>query len=308
MTSSSAAVRAGVIPSRAGNADDLCPRRRRFGSLITSLWALYLLTFRQHLHGRRWMVLGLLLLLPALLTVVIRLLAPDAPRSVTELWMVFMFIPQVLLPLVALVYAAGIITDEQEEQTLTYLLIRPIPRWAIYVTKMATVMTTTGLLTIVFTAVTFVAVHVGGDLGLSDGLARFARVAGLHVLAVVAYGSLFGLISLLTRRSLVASVIYAVVFEGLLANLEFNIRYLTVIYYTRLLACRLIEFEPVQVRGQTTNIAAQLWQLGTNANLPQHPTVVQATLVLGLVALVSTILGAILVARREFHVKTPEGV
>lgn len=308
MTSSFAAPRAGAIPSHAGNSDDFCARKPTFGSLITSLWALYLLTFRQHLHGRRWMVLGLLLLLPALLTVVIRVVATDAPRSVTELWMVFLFIPQVLLPLVALVYAAGIITDEQEEQTLTYLLIRPIPRWAIYVTKMATVMTTTGLLTIVSTAVTFAAVHGGGDLGLPDALTRFARIAGLHLLAVIVYGSLFGLISLLTRRSLVASVIYAVVFEGLLANLEFNIRYLTVIYHTRVLACRLIEFERVQVRGRTTNIAAQLWQLGTDANLPEHPTVVQATLVLGLVVMVTTALGAILVARREFHVKTPEGV
>ena len=76
--------------------------------------------------------------------------------------MAFMFIPQALLPLVALVYATGIIQDEQEEQTLTYLLIRPIPRWAIFMVKLLATLTTTVLLTAVFTALTYVAVYVGG--------------------------------------------------------------------------------------------------------------------------------------------------
>ena len=72
-----------------------------------------------------------------------------------------MFLPQVVLPLVALMYASGIIHDEQEEQTITYLLIRPIPKWALYVVKLLATLTTTIVLTAVFTALTYAVVYVG---------------------------------------------------------------------------------------------------------------------------------------------------
>ena len=98
------------------------PRPHPTGRLsLVPLWALFVLTLRQHLHGRRWIVMGVLFLLPAGLAILIRSTAPDAPPMVIEFLLAFMFIPQALLPLVALVYATGIIPDEQEEQTLTYL-------------------------------------------------------------------------------------------------------------------------------------------------------------------------------------------
>ena len=69
---------------------------------LTSLAALYVLTLRQHLHGRRWMVMAVLFLLPAGLAILIRATAPDVPPMVLEFLLAFMFIPQALLPLVAL--------------------------------------------------------------------------------------------------------------------------------------------------------------------------------------------------------------
>ena len=117
-------------------------RGKRSGGLsFIPLWTLYVLTFRQHLHGRRWIVMAILFLVPPALAILIRATASDAPIVVIEFLLVFMFIPQALLPLIALVYAAGIIQDEQEEQTLTYLLIRPIPRWAIYFVKLLATLT-----------------------------------------------------------------------------------------------------------------------------------------------------------------------
>ena len=40
--------------------------------------------------------------------------------------LIFNLIPHALAPLAALLYATGIIQDEVEEQTLTYLLLRPL--------------------------------------------------------------------------------------------------------------------------------------------------------------------------------------
>ena len=54
-------------------------------------------------------------------------------------------------PLVALLYASGMIQDEQEEQTITYLLVRPLPKWALCLVKLLAIITTAVLLTAVFT-------------------------------------------------------------------------------------------------------------------------------------------------------------
>src|SRR5207253_3229032 len=52
---------------------------------------------------------------------------------------------------------------------------------------------------------------------------------------LVGYCSLFGCLSLFARRSLLVGVVYIFVFEGLLANIDFVVRRLTVMYYFRVL-------------------------------------------------------------------------
>src|SRR5271166_7020622 len=133
------------------------------GIAVRSLAALYTLTLRQHLHGKRWLVLGALFLLPGLLAGLIRATTDELQPAMLEFLFVFMLIPQALLPLVALLYGSGIIQDEQEEQTLTYLLIRPISKWALYVVKMLATLTTTVALTAVFTALTYAVIYIGAD-------------------------------------------------------------------------------------------------------------------------------------------------
>src|ERR1700733_7665696 len=99
---------------------------------IRALTTLILLTLRQYMHGKRWVVMGFLFLLPAGLAILIRATRSTIPSEALEFLIVYMLIPQALLPLVALVYSSGMLQDEQEEQTITYLLIRPMPKWAIY--------------------------------------------------------------------------------------------------------------------------------------------------------------------------------
>ena len=60
------------------------------GSLLTALWALYELTLRQHLHGKRWLVLGALFLMPALLAALVRATAPDVEAVLLEFLFVFL--------------------------------------------------------------------------------------------------------------------------------------------------------------------------------------------------------------------------
>lgn len=279
------------------------------GSLsLIALWTLYALTFRQHLHGRRWIVMGILFLLPAGLAILIRATASDAPIPVIEFLLVFMFIPQALLPLIALVYSSGIIQDEQEEQTLTYLLIRPIPRWAIYVVKLLATLTSTVLLVTIFTALTYAAIYIGAKAEITDWPMRMLKACAIHCAAVVTYCCLFGLIGLYTRRALIAGIIYAAVIEGLLANLPFSLRLMTIIYYTRIIAYRSMSFVFNDNRREV-DVAASAWQLDTknDPNLLDHPQLQTCLMVLLVASAACAGIGAMLCRRREFHVKTPEG-
>lgn len=284
-------------------------QNRSFGaSYVGGLWTLYLLTLRQHMHGRRWMVMAVLFLVPAGLAILLRAIADEVPPLSLEFMLAMMLMPQVLLPLTSLLYASGMIQDEQEEQTITYLLIRPIPKWALYLAKLAATLTTTVLVTVVFTLLTYAAIYVGGEGSPDNVVVRAFKAAAIHSLAVVAYCCLFGLLSLVVNRVLVVGILFTAVVEGLLANLPFSLRLGTVIYYTRLIAYRELPFLIPRWDEEIENRTALVWQLDVarDPKLLEHPQIATCFAVLLLGSLVCALLAAWICSRREFHVKTPE--
>lgn len=276
-------------------------------SRFASLWALYTLTLRQYLRGKRWLVVGLLFLLPAGMAILVRLTAHNVPPIALEFILAQMFIPQALLPFAALLYASGMVLDEQEEQTITYLLIRPISKWSLYVVKLLATLTTTVCLVALFTALTFAAIYLGAESGDNIPL-RCLKTISIHSLATIAYCSLFGLLSLITSRILVIGIVYAAVVEGMLANLPFGIRLVAVIYYARVIAYRTMSFMVPVRRGNSVDFAAEIWQFDVRLDptLAEHPTVFACVATLLVASLVCTLIGAWLCSQREFHVKTPE--
>jgi ABC-2 type transport system permease protein len=277
-------------------------------SYVGALATLYVLTLRQYFHGKRWVVVALLFLLPAGLAVLLRTTARDVPPMGLEFALAMMFIPQLLLPLVALLYASGMIQDEQEEQTITYLLIRPLPKWAIYIVKLLATLTTTVVLTGFFTLLTYGVIYVGAEQPPEGVFVRGLKAAGIHSLAMIAYCSIFGLMSLITKRTLVIGIVYVALVEGVLANLPFGIRLLTVIYYARLIVYRTLPFIVKGPHGGTENVTAIAWQLDVDndPNLLEHPQLSTCYTVLLATSLACAIVAAWLCSRREFHVKTPE--
>lgn len=279
-------------------------RRSRVGAY----WTLYLLTLRQHLHGKRWMAAALLFVLPVGLATLIRLTRSGVPDLMLEFVLLWILVPQALLPLVALLYSSGIVQDEQEEQTITYLLIRPISKSVLYGIKMAATWTTTVLLTIVLTVMTYAAIYAGSETDLNVWLLRCMKAAAILSLAAIAYCSIFGAISLLTRRVLIVGILYTAIVEGLLASFPLSLRWGTVIYYMRLMAYRTMDFVVSWPNERKEDVAATAWFLNIDSDptLAEHPTLSTCVLTLLCVSLVCTALAAWLCSRREFHVKTPE--
>jgi ABC-2 type transport system permease protein len=272
---------------------------RSFGRELSALVVLFGLTLRQHTRGRRLLLLVVLYALPCALAIVLRSLNRPPPADVLEFALIFNLVPHVLAPLTALLYAGGMIQDEVEEQTLTYLLLRPVPRWGLYVAKLLATLLVTTLLVGVATTALYLAIY-WSTAELREGTVplRMLQTAAVIGLGQVAYCSLFGALGVVTRRTLIAGVTYIGAFEGFVANLEFVARSLTVVYYVRILTLRWLDL-PEQTLKR--------WQTDWSLELDKVPNSSTCVLTLLGAGVAITTLAALWFSRREFRMKTPEG-
>jgi ABC-2 type transport system permease protein len=283
-----------MTPSPVPDAPVAPPLKLSRGFPVLAWLALLKVSTLQFVRGRRLLALALLFLLPTGLAGLSHYLNPnyDRQRDDVERVLVFYMIPQALVPLTALVLASGMIRDEVEGQTLTYLLIRPVPRPAMYVAKLLAAWFVSAGLSAVFITTTLVAVHWGADDLWGAVLpGRAARVVALSALSLTVYVALFGGLSLVVRWVLPFGVAYIVMFEGVFSNIDFMVRRLTVLWYVRILAERWL------------GLHVDTWAI----NLDEAPTGTEALLTLSAAALVLAIAAAVVFGTRELRVKTPEG-
>ena len=252
------------------------------------------ISVEQLVRGKRLLALAALFTLPAIVALASRYDNPRFHEKVEpfESALIFYMIPQALVPLTALILAAGMVRDEVEGQTLTYLLIRPLPRPAIYAAKLVAAWLVATGLAAVFTAVALAVIHWGSD-GFWGTIfpGRAVRVAALGALSLMVYVALFGGLSLVVRWILPLGVAYIVLFEGVFANIDFMVRRLTVLWYVRILAERWL------------GLHVESWSI----NLDEAPSGPEALGTLLAAALVLAVASAWLFGSREIRMKTPEG-
>jgi ABC-type Na+ transport system ATPase subunit NatA len=191
----------------------------------------------------------------------------------------------------SLLFSSHLLPDE--EQTLTYLLLRPLPRWALYLVKLLATWLMISALTAVFAAATFAAIALTAHEPITSRLIMQAlKTAVAMALAQAGYCGLFGLMGLLMRRSLFVGVAYIFLFEGILASLDTVARRMTIMYYFRVLVLRWLE--PAHGTEWSINLVTA----------PYARTCVLTLLGAGLVLAAAA---AFFFAGREFRMKTPEG-
>ncbi|GAB7192363.1 hypothetical protein NUM3379_30720 [Kineococcus sp. NUM-3379] len=137
-----------------------------------------------------------------------------------------------VVPVVALVLATGAFGDERDGGTLPLLRGVARPRWHLVGAKLLASWLSTWLVCLPASVacVVFVA-SVNQPLG-----AAVAGVLLATALGAGAYCALFVLLSLLTRRALLAGLAYVVLWEGFLAGLSPGLRGLSVGSYARRVA------------------------------------------------------------------------
>lgn len=119
---------------------------------------------------------------------------------------------KVLLPLVALFYAAGVIADEREKRTLTYLLTRPTPRWVYPLLKFSAGFLAAAVATFLGLVATY-ALLFGSAPGASDvGFLTTPILASL--LTLFAYGALFTLMGIMVARPYLVGLAFVIGWEN----------------------------------------------------------------------------------------------
>lgn len=166
-------------------------------------------TMRQVVGGKRWIVLGLLALLPA---VVMWFSSLDASASEAVTRYQDAPLPTLLLlvlPVVALVIGSGALGDERRDGTLSFLLIRPIRRSTITAAK----------LTASWLAATLIAGTAGALAAAVLALRAetwSALVPTIVAVAVTAagYTAVFMLLGHITSRAVLIGLVYLFVWES----------------------------------------------------------------------------------------------
>jgi ABC-2 type transport system permease protein len=160
------------------------------------------------------------------------------------------------VPFVALLLAGGMLADEVEDRTLTYLLVRPIPRRVLYASKAAPVILTAaamgGLQALLLGLCRLVAAFVFGadaqvpyssdhyDAGTAaPTIASWLLVLQVLPMAIIAaalaaalFAALFGFVSLLTTRfHFLANLLIFVAWEVPFGHLGGAPSYLTITFW-----------------------------------------------------------------------------
>lgn len=212
-----------------------------------ALVAIAELELRRMLGGKRALVLGALLLGAAGLAGVVRAFAVPPPGE--EGWtLVFLLVAlaylQTLVLLVPLLHATSLIKDDEEEGTLVYLLTRPVPRPLLLLAKFTAMVVFAGL-TLLLGMLLFLGAFAWCGPEPYPAFARGWRFVLAAELGVLAYGGLFTLVGMVSRRGMIWGIVYGFLSEFVLATLlPVLAKRLTLMHHLRSIALADLELPP----------------------------------------------------------------
>lgn len=159
--------------------------------------------------------------------------APDADPIDDGTLMINGFGLSLFVPVVTLVFASAVLGDPNEDGTLVYLWLRPVPRWRIAASALAATLTVA--LPVVVVPMTVAAAATGAGAGLIGGTLASC------VLGTFAYAAVFTWLGLRVRRALVWGLAYVLLWEGFVATAGATPARLAIRAHTRSLLTRISE-------------------------------------------------------------------
>ncbi|MEZ4462087.1 MAG: ABC transporter permease [bacterium] len=139
-----------------------------------------------------------------------------------------------LVPLAAIFYGGPAIVDEMEGRTLTYLTLRPISKATLFLGKVFAGTLVALLLVLIPTLLLF-GICMFQAMDFSESLPVLGRVVGAATLGTVVYSAIFAALGAMFASSLLASILYFVASEMVLATLPV-LELLSIRFHLRIVA------------------------------------------------------------------------
>ncbi len=241
-------------------------------------WPMFGATIRSILAAKKTIFLGLLLLIPVLITIVIanspgglkkygddyeqnpEFAESALPDDYTGglLWfqdMALGLLFPFLIPLVVAIFAAGIIREEVDAKTLPYLFTRPIYRnWFVLPKYLAICVSLSILVGATLTVFWFVSVSI-----TENPFKHVGQLFGVYwvvVLTIFATAALFTFIGNLFKRAAIAIGLYLFIWEAGLSNIPARfIQRASIVHYEKAILAKVMDrdilFDPQNPIGDT---------------------------------------------------------
>jgi len=208
-------------------------------------WVVTGLTLRYLLTTRRAIATGLLALVPVIITLS---LAAARVASFQILLFQDLMIPlflQVVLIFVTLVNATALIREEIDDNTLPFLLTRPISKPALVVYKYVGYLIAVLLLLIPPIIVAYGVTEAYGGLAFTTDIDVLWGFLATTIVGSAAYGALFLFISVLVRRPLAVGLMIGFVWESVVDSIPGDVPKLSVIHYLKSILKDVIVVNPL---------------------------------------------------------------
>lgn len=210
-----------------------------------AVWSVFEFEFRRTLTWQRLVFMAALAAFPVAMVSLIQYNGAHLERDGHAEIALFILIPEVTCLMGLLLWATPAIHWELEGRTWTYLAVRPGGRDSILIGKYLAAVAWTILCGWLSLAACFCVLSRDMDVSY-----MIVPLAGLVVIACVAYGALYILLSVLAlQRAMVAAVAYTAVMELAIVWLPAMINYFSGQYHLRCLLVKWI-YQPVPRRSQ----------------------------------------------------------
>ena len=184
-----------------------------------------------------------------------------------------------ILVILAVIFGTGVISQEIEQKTITYLLTRPMPRWRIALAKFLAACT--GITITLWVSTLLLALVSFGGAGLS--MERLGKDALVLPVGALAYGALFLLVATLVNRPLLWGLAYAFGWESWVSTMPGHFQKFSLMAYLRVLAPH------PQPEGESMDLSRLFTGLGTTVITPTFAGRVLVGVVLVALALALTL-------------------
>ncbi len=245
---------------------------------------------RDAVRPKRLLIALLLILLPPILGVVWRTFSPAAEFAPGEVYdsiamgLVFSF----TMPILAVVYGTGVVSQELEGRTIIYLLTRPHPRWRILLSKFLVclfVVFTITALSIVFLALVLFGPSRFVEAGVPQDLPAL-------LMGAVTYGSVFLLLGAALPKPLTYGLMFVFGWETWVPKLPGQFVRTSIMTYLRVLSQR-------ELTSDNTNPDGNILLSFTTPPQIEIP-LSQAWLILGIITAVCLIGALVVFSVREY--------